>query len=763
MKYSHVFILFFFLCFFIVPVSATFEDDFNDDNIGEWTIVEGTWTTLDTDSFDDSNGYYARGYGYELADGGTTAGMYQDIGALYSYYKFDIRAKHWGPTLYYLHEYGTANYYWQYPNYGINTHQSGTPGTRHIHGIGFTMTTVTVSQDTWYRVYIATTSTQLRIRIYDEAGTEITDQTVAYTPPDPADGARMWIYGTGSHHSGTGYIYAYVDNIYGWDEMPGIGTLTVPSTVIVNEVADLTYTFTESDFTNYNYFMYVYTPSGAVTTYTITSPTPEVFEYNTAGRLEGIYTVYLTGKSVSTGEEYIMDYKEMVLNSTVEAYGYTIDATTWTNLSSTNVSYYQALTYHNTTSDANGFYTVDDLLVDYLIHINATKTNYTHDDFSVTPTFSYNNSVDLYLFPSNRSLSSTSIVEGMTVNYPWHQGVGSATVNIYNSTWSNTTISNTHGYYIFNLSTLVNGTYTVNATLSGYENSTEYNVTVTKNESTVQNIVLNKKYTLTIAARDASTSSPLSTFTTTVDGTQTLTTNGTTTHSLDYGIYLVSVGADDYISASEYTLMIMDRSIELSLSRYSDDTGGIYYQSHYVEFILTSLNGTRYPDVAVNVYVEDNVTALYTDTTGSLGSVVFEMDQNVKYRLTFIDAILGINEEIELFPIDIKYYVYIDESITFGAENVSTDLTNYTVNYTTRPWSLQNLTSAEINSTIGLGLLGQGIVASVVLWVVVGAGGLAVGFISICALAMLGIVTWIMVLFCTMTAISLYILGSKIQ
>ena len=493
-----------------------------------------------------------------------------------------------------------------------------------------------------------------------------------------------------------------------------------------------------------------------MTSYTITSATPETFEYPTAGRSEGTYAVYLIGKSESTGVEYALDYAEMEIESTVEAYGQTIDAMTWNNIPGVNVTYFQSPYWHNDTSDASGFYYVDNMSVGYLIDINASKTNYTHEAFNVTPTFSYNNSVDLYLFPTNRTLAGTSIVEGVTVSYPWHQGIGGVTVNLYNDTWSNTTTSNANGYYQFNLSELVNGTYTVNATLSGYDDSSEYTITVTENQSTVQNIVLNKKYVLTVTATDATTSSPLSTFSTTVDGTLINTDNGTTTHYLDYGLYLVTAGAEGYMASSEYALMIMDRSIEFSLSREDSQNEYNLDYAHYVKFILTSLNGTRYSDVTVTV--SDGQTGI-TDDEGGVG---FEMSQNTSYTLTFVNLSQGILFSRTLYPVESLYYVYLEESVGFSTGNVSANLTDFNITYFNDSFSLQNITGSYLTSTMGFNAMSQGIIAGFVIWIVIGAGGPFTAIVAGIVMAIQGVLSWVVVLLITMTIIAIWILEGHI-
>ena len=226
-------------------------------------------------------------------------------------------------------------------------------------------------------------------------------------------------------------------------------------------------------------------------------------------------------------------------------------------------------------------------------------------------------------------------------------------------------------------------------------------------------------------------------------------------------VYSLQAKADRYLDSSIAIITADTDPITKNFYLLDDLTDTEWWW--YVSFILQSLNGTRYSDVVTTVYIGDAVTPYATGITGDDGAVVFHLDKHVKYRITFIDAAQGISETRTLYPLSNQYYIYIDGSLTFEPGNVSTELTNYTTNYTTRPWSIQNMTAIELNSSIGLGLLGQGIIASIVLWVVVGAGGPVTGFACMAGLCMMGVISWVMLLFVGMCCVSIAILGSKIQ
>jgi hypothetical protein len=347
------------------------------------------------------------------------------------------------------------------------------------------------------------------------------------------------------------------------------------------------------------------------------------------------------------------------INDEVNFEGYTYNAENGTVLSTTYVNFSQSTSWYNTTSNATAFYEQDGLSDSVQITLNASKTNFTHEDFTFTPLTAKLYTTNLYLFPSNRSLSGTSIVEGMTVDYPLHQAVGSATVNLYNATWSNTTTSNAFGYYQFNLSELVNGTYTVNATLSGYDNSSEYSITVVKNESTVQNIVLNQAKLLTVTAIDSETGNPILNFTASVNGMTTTVGDGDAEFSLDWGLYTVTVTSTGYYSNSENVLMDQNRSVEISLTKIDSE----YYVPHYVKFTVQNIWGTKYNGVDVSVYEGSDTTTTYTGTTGSDGSVTFKLSETTQYRITFIDSAEGISETRTLYPVDDHYYIIVSSML----------------------------------------------------------------------------------------------------
>ncbi len=435
-----------------------------------------------------------------------------------------------------------------------------------------------------------------------------------------------------------------------------------------------------------------------------------------------------------------------IITERVNINGTVYNASSMQPLDNATVNLLQASTNHNTITDAYGNYSISYLLPQIPINFDVSKVGYTHENFSVTPLWADNYTVDLYMMPE------VTGVHGLVVDYPWHQAIHNSTVRLWNATYNTSASTNQAGYYL--ITGVNNSEYTMNASKAEYTASNNESITVVDNVST-QSFVLMTQYNLTITATDSSTGAPLTSFAATVEDETISTTTGSAVYTLDYGLYYVTVASNGYYSSSVYAFLDEDESLELELT----PTASQYYAPHNVKFTVMFEGAT-----CEGVEVTANCTTGAMDKiTGTDGAVVFEMTETTRYTMTFIHTGHGIDETRVLYPIGNHYYIYINESYTYDPGNVSTELTNYSTTNTSRDWAIHNLTSHDLNSTIGLGMLGQGIVASTAIWVIVGAGGPATAFAAIAAMAALGIVTWILALFCGMTTVALYILGGKIR
>ena len=223
---------------------SAFTDNFNDDDISDWTTV-GSWSLLTPDNFTgNDDDYYPRGYASAGSSYEHFSQLYKEIG-LHDVYQFDIKGYAWGPSLYYLNNYNKHFYYWDYENnIGISTQQTGSGSGRDILGIGFSMTPVSIITNEWYRIFVQQYDNGIRIRVYDNDLNEISDEICDYTPPILTTGT-FYVDITATHHSGTGYSYGYIDNIItsSHDYSPEPPTLTTDKTYYnTSEIIEISFT-----------------------------------------------------------------------------------------------------------------------------------------------------------------------------------------------------------------------------------------------------------------------------------------------------------------------------------------------------------------------------------------------------------------------------------------------------------------------------------------------------------------------------------------
>ena len=193
----------------------------------------------------------------------------------------------------------------------------------------------------------------------------------------------------------------------------------------------------------------------------------------------------------------------------------------------------------------------------------------------------YSNSSEVYDFnlTGNSSLTGSAI-EGVV--YGDIDGTNTvlsgAEVNIWNTTWSDSTVTGSNGYYLF----------------TGVVSGQVYNVQAKKDLY------------------------------------------------LDSSIALVTATANP---VTHNFFLLPDRTSE--------------EWRHYVRFVIWGVSG-YYNNIEVKVYENSDITALYTATTGSDGSVTFILDRQQAYRVTFINASQGINREMNnLYPKEEEYLIFI--------------------------------------------------------------------------------------------------------
>lgn len=224
-------------------------------------------------------------------------------------------------------------------------------------------------------------------------------------------------------------------------------------------------------------------------------------------------------------------------------------------------------------------------------------------------------------------------------------------------------------------------------------------------------IQLARLYDLTITAKSSTTNALIQSFSI-YEGSNTYgtVTSTYTIENMAYGAYAVTVASDGYYSSGKTILMDEDKEVVFTLT----PTPSGFYQPHEVKFILKSLIGRVYPEVATTVYLmSDENTVYLTGITGTDGAVDFQLIQNVHYKLTFVNASLGVDKTIKVYPKDTEYTIVIgvfglipddriEDDILYGTAKSSINLTTGYVNATFNDTS-NTTTLAEfwVNNTNG--------------------------------------------------------------
>ena len=445
------------------------------------------------------------------------------------------------------------------------------------------------------------------------------------------------------------------------------------------EVAKVHTNLTDPDFSTYVYKGYVYDVYGnKKEEWTITSA-DEWHEVNLNGYNAGVYYAILKIRDKNTGFEWEEAWDVTSVSEEVRIEGVSYDAKSETVLGGVYVNAIQNYESHETTTDATtGAYNISGLTVDMEIQMNASKANYTHNNFSFTPLQNGLYEVNLYLLPDASHINVTApAIVGLTQSYPFHQNVSYATVNIWNETgWNASITANSMGYFAFEK--LSPGIYYLNATREGYKSSETYEVNLTGGEIEYVYILMYGLYNLTVKARDASTHATIFNFKATLnDGEQTKeTTSGWLNFTgVEYGIHKVEVGADGYYSAIEYVYVYGDveKIVYLTPLETAGEQGvGISYPPHQVEFACVDMFGNPLADIYVeatpistttgtwdwllNLFGIRNESISYyinqtlNGTTDSRGAITFVMMENVEYEVNFRNESLGINKTIRIYP-----------------------------------------------------------------------------------------------------------------
>ena len=525
-----------------------------------------------------------------------------------------------------------------------------------------------------------------------------------------------------------------------YDALSG-ATLNVEGDVYTPlETAKITYSINNPDFTNHQYFLVIESMYGE-----------EIFRLPIT-RAEGEISVelenydpslYIASLKQSSSSETLLAYDTFQVAEGVFVEGKTYDAKSEDILPSVHISYCQEYVgCKNTTSDAvNATYQIENLKVDYEIQVNASKTNYTHNNFSFTPLRSGHYEVNLFLLPDASHINVTApAIVGLTQLYPFHQNVSYATVNIWNETgWNASTTTNSMGYFAFE--NLSSGTYYLNATHIKCKPSETYEINLESGEIEYVYILMYGLYNLTVRARDAGTHATIFNFKASLnDGEQTKeTTVGWVNFTgIEYGIHKVEVSAEGYYSGIDYVYVYGDTEKILYLMPFTEATAseqgvGISYPPHQVEFACVDMFGNPLANIQVeatpistttgawdwllNLFgIRNESITYYTNqtlngTTDSRGAITFVMMENVEYEVNFRNESLGINKTIRIHPKADHYTVILtpvtssivssEDYITFNLsyEIIDEEEINLSLTYNDSLNQTKNLTFFVYNST----------------------------------------------------------------
>jgi hypothetical protein len=486
---------------------------------------------------------------------------------------------------------------------------------------------------------------------------------------------------------------------------------------VTNEEASVTYTVSDSYWQpdNYNYYLHVTKADGTVKIQpprVLTTKTGTLNITDTSGYDAGDYWAYLgmVPKSGSSNESITAyDFTEFVREVDVE--GYTLDAYNKIVLPSTAVGIYGLDAWHNTTSSSPAaYYTLTNLAVGNNT-VQATKTNFQTNNYLFRPPSYGFYRMNISMLP-NYIPNNTAIV-GVTVVDWDHNAVPSATVKVWNGTWSTTTTSDSWGYYI--VDNLAGGEqYSVNGSKPAYLDSVTYTVNTTASKTVTQYVELPPLYTLTVLLKDANSGATVTsqanvTLTSaTFPDQQGSTATGSVNFTVQVGVYTATGYAVGYYGATGTAIVTKDKTLQLDLVRstnYSESSvaGATRFLTppHSVRFLCSDIFGNPIQGLNVTATgvtttmpswgwlsaifgVDQNVTQVQntsmTGYTDSAGGVTFLMWEDINYQMTFRNDSQSISEIRNYYPKEDQYSeVFWPRLPSYSGTQLSYTLYNQTV------------------------------------------------------------------------------------
>lgn len=174
--------LFFVFCLFVMPASA-FTDDFEDQDILDWNVISGVWVAGNGTGINGINDFYL----YNNQGVGATSEIeIETTGIEDNYIEFNFKSS--GSSG--LGGASTATTHISLFSDGTTNHGFTIAATSTVQTIdvaGWAYNPYSFSADTWYKIAITRTPTNIKVDIYDVSDNLLDTQTSAYTLLSNAD------------------------------------------------------------------------------------------------------------------------------------------------------------------------------------------------------------------------------------------------------------------------------------------------------------------------------------------------------------------------------------------------------------------------------------------------------------------------------------------------------------------------------------------------------------------------------------------------